>query len=62
MLPAQLSFSSSKIAPAQKGGFLSKAWKKAKDVATVAAKPILNVAAAAFPVLAPVAVAAQYIK
>ena len=62
MHPAQISFSSSKIAPAQKGGFLGKVWQKTKDVATVAAKPVINVAAAAFPVLAPVAVAAQYIK
>ena len=61
----QIAFSSSskKIAgaPAQKG-LLSKPWQNIKNVATKVAKPAINIGAAVFPALAPVAVAAQYIK
>ncbi len=60
-----LSFSSQKFAPAHKGR-LSKFWQKTKDTATKVGtkwgKPVINIAATVFPVLAPVAVAAQYIK
>ena len=61
----QIAFSSSSVkiagAPAQKG-FLSKPWQNIKNVATKVAKPAINIGAAVFPALAPVAVAAQYIK